>query len=82
MKKNKCYTKWVSWVCSPHTEPYCGCIMSDTKERAEATFCEANGKRSRMFADCKIVHQKITIDMPPEIAAEYDECLKYIGGLS
>ena len=80
MKKNKRYTKWVSWVCSPHIKPYCGSILSDTKKRAEAKFCEENGKRCRVFADCKIVHQKITIDMPPEIAAEYDKLIKHIGG--
>ena len=78
--KKKCYVGWVSWVCNPHCGPYCSCVLSDTKEKAEEIFCDNNGKRSRMFADCKIVHQKITIDMPPEIAAEYNEWVKYIGG--
>lgn len=71
MKKNKCYNKWISWVCFPHMKPYCGCIMTDTKKKAEAKFCDENGKRSRSFADCKIVHQKIAISMPDEVVAEY-----------
>lgn len=82
MKKNRCCTGWVSWVCNPHSEPYCGCILSDTKEKAEATFCDADGKRSRMFKDSKIIHQKITIRIPAEVVAENNKWLKYIGGLS
>ena len=80
MKKNRRYTVWVSWVCHPHLKPYFGCLMSDTKEKAESAFCESDGKRSRMFADCKIVHQKITIAMPPEVAAECDKWIEYIRG--
>ena len=80
MEKKMEYVGWVSWVCNPHSEPYCVCILFDTKEKAEATFCEANGKRSRMFADCKIVHQKVTIKMPPEVCAEFDKWNKEIGG--
>lgn len=79
MKKNRRYTGWVSWVCHPHFKPYFGCIISDTKEKAESAFCDSNGKRFPAFADCKIVHQKITINMPDEIVAEYDKWLKHIG---
>ena len=78
MGKNRRYTGWVSWVCHPHYKPYCGSLLFDTKEKAESSFCESNGKRSPMFADCKIVHQKITIDMPDEIVAEYDKWLEHI----
>ena len=54
--------------------------MSDTKEKAESAFCDSNGKRFPSFADCKIVHQKITIAMPPEVAAECDKWIEYIRG--
>lgn len=80
MKKKRCCIGWVSWVCNPYFEPYCGCILSDTKEKAEATFREANGKRSQMFKDSKIIHQKITINMPAEVVSEHDKWVKYIGG--
>lgn len=43
-------------------------------------FCGENGKRSPVFVDSKIIHQKITINMSPEISAEYDEWIKHIGG--
>lgn len=67
---------WVSWVCRPHMEPYLGCLVSDTIERAEASFCELDGKRCRLFADCKIIHQKMTIEAPPEVCAEFDKWKK------
>lgn len=73
---------WVSLVCVPHLKPYLGCLISDTKEKAESAFCKSDGKRSPEFAGCKIVHQKITIDMPDEVVAEHDKWLKCIGGLS
>ena len=69
--KKKCYIGWVSWVCDPHREPYCSCIISNTKEKAEKSFCNDDGKRSRMFKNSKIIHQKIAISMPDEVAAEY-----------
>ena len=75
MGKNRRYTGWVSWVCVPHFKPYCGPLLLDTKGKAESSFCESNGKRSPTFADCKIVHQKITIDMPDEVYAEYRKWL-------
>lgn len=78
MEKNGRYTGWVSWVCHPHLEPYCGSLLFDTKEKAESAFCDSNGKRYPMFADCKIVHQEITIDMPTEVVAEYDKWLEHI----
>lgn len=79
MENNRRCTGWVSWVCHPHFKPYFGSIISDTKEKAESAFCGPDGKRHPMFADCKIVHQEITIDMPPEVVAEYDKWLKHIG---
>ena len=82
MKKNRRYVGWVSWVCVPHYKPYCGHLLSDTKEKAESVFRESNGNRSPMFSDCKIVHQKITIAMPDEVVDEHDKWLKSIGGLS
>ena len=82
MKNNRRYVCWVSWVCHPRFKPYFGCLLSDTKEKAESAFCDSNGKRSPMFADCKIVHQKIKISMPDEVVAEHDKWLRYIGGLS
>lgn len=78
--KEKCRIGWVSWVCDPHCEPYCSCVITDTKEKAEETFCGNDGKRSSMFKDSKIIHQKITINMPDEVVAEYCKWLKYIGG--
>ena len=78
--KGECRIGWVSWVCDPHCEPYCSCIISDTKEKAKKAFCNDDGKRSRMFKDSKIIHQKIEISMPDEVVAEYDKWLKYIGG--
>ena len=80
MEKKMEYVGWVSWVCNPHCEPYLSIVMSDTKEKAEETFCDDDGKRSRTFEDSKIIHQKIVINMPDEVAAEYDKWLKYIGG--
>ena len=77
--KEKCYVGWVSWVCNPHLEPYCCCILADTKEKAEESFCDDDGKRSSMFKDSKIIHQKIAISMPDEVVAEYDKWLKHIG---
>ena len=78
--KEKCYVGWVSWVCNPHCEPYCSCVISDTKEKAKIAFCNDDGGRSRMFKDSKIIHQKIEISMPDEVGAEYDKWMKYIGG--
>ena len=78
--KGKCRIGWVSWVCAPHCEPYCSCIINDTKEKAQEMFCDDDGKRSRTFKDSKIIHQKIAINVPDEVVAEYCKWLKYIGG--
>ena len=82
MKKNMSYTGWVSWVCVPHLKPYCGRLLFNTKENAESSFCKSDGKRSPEFADCKIVHQKVTIKMLPEVVAEFNKWKKENGGLS
>ena len=78
--KKKCYIGWVSWVCDPHYEPYCSCIISNTKEKAKKAFCNDYGKRLRTFKNSKIIHQKIAISMPDEVVAEYYKWLKYIRG--
>ena len=82
MKKDMRYTVWVSWVCDPRFKPYFGSLLSETKEKAESSFCDSSGKRSPMFADCKIVHQKVTIKMPPKVVAEFNKWKKENGGLS
>lgn len=68
--KGKPFEGWCSWVISPGLEPYLNCILHDTKEDAKRVF------RGGYWKGAKIIHSRITIQMPPAVAKAYDRYQK------